>query len=109
MFTTSAQVASGTLAAREFSHRRSAYRPTRQSVKGPRQLFPGRRDRTPARPPTTTPRPAGTCHAAALGLLVSLLALQAGTLAPRQRAKAWGYVGGWAREIVRARHTSEAA
>jgi hypothetical protein len=40
---------------------------------------------------------------------MSLLALQTGTLAAHQRAKAWVYVDGWAREITTAKHTERLA
>jgi hypothetical protein len=92
------------------------YRPFQPYVK---RNLPGRRDRRPpqmpdrrpsVRPtPAPSPRPGAATDGAALSLLACLLALQAGTLAPRQQAKAWGYVDGWSREIVGARHTSEAA
>ena len=69
-----------------------------------RQVFCGR---PPQRP--REPRPGGSCYGAALALLMSLLALQAGTLAAHQRAKAWAYVESWTREITTAKHTERLA
>lgn len=74
-----------------------------------RRILPGRPDRRPPQAPARRP---GSCHAAALGLLVSALALQNDAdLGPRQRAKVWLNAERWAIEIIEARHTgrSEAA
>ncbi len=94
-----AHAASGQLTAGKFGKRLSQYHPTRRLVK-PRQVFPGRPNRRPAQTPT--PRPAGSCSAAALALLISLLALQAGGLAPEQRTATWKHVHRWADEIITA-------
>ena len=84
------------------------YRPFHPLVKSyPRRIFPSRRDRSPARAPASAPRPTPSTDGTALALLV--LSLQDCPLTPPQQRWAWRLVEKWLRQLVEARHASEAA
>jgi len=77
------------------------------------RIYP-RQDRRPQLAPTpksrpVEPRPTAPADGTGLSLLLALLALQSGTLAPGQRARTWRHIRRWVAEIVEGRHKLEAA